>query len=151
MIKSVDKTAIKEATGMAFENISNSGLSFITDCAFLEFTVVNAIGGNSNEWEAYPWFKDAAQDVPGQIQLMDNYPNPFNPTTTIKFELPSASDTHFEIFNLLGQKVATLVDSRIEAGYHEVEWDASHYSSGIYFYRLTTGEFTQTKRMTLLK
>jgi hypothetical protein len=80
-----------------------------------------------------------------------SYPNPFNAQTNISFNLPVSGDVSLKIYNLRGQNVATLVDGTLEAGQHNVVWDASYYSSGIYFYRLTAGDKVFTKRMTLLK
>ncbi|MCP4631374.1 MAG: T9SS type A sorting domain-containing protein, partial [candidate division Zixibacteria bacterium] len=85
------------------------------------------------------------------IELNQNYPNPFNSSTTINYILPIASDVEIEIYNILGQKVSTLIDKRQTAGYKNVTWNSSDYSSGIYFYKLTTENKTLTKRMTLLK
>ncbi len=94
--------------------------------------------------------------LPKEIQLHHNYPNPFNPTTSISYDLPSASHVKIEVFNVLGQKVITLFDQDQEAGRHYVEWDSrdsdnGRVSSGIYFYRLTTDDFVDTKKMLLLK
>ncbi|MBI5265910.1 MAG: T9SS type A sorting domain-containing protein [candidate division Zixibacteria bacterium] len=80
-----------------------------------------------------------------------NYPNPFNPATTISFTLPQAGYARLDIFNNLGQRVATLVEERLSAGFHTFTWDASGQASGLYLYRLTTGDFSETKKMLLLK
>lgn len=94
---------------------------------------------------------DQISDLPVQFALRQNYPNPFNPTTEIKFALPEQSDVTIDIFNLLGQKVTTLVDGLLPAGYHQVVWDGSAVASGIYYYKITAGGFTDVKKMTLLK
>ncbi|MFN3393191.1 MAG: PQQ-dependent sugar dehydrogenase [Candidatus Thermochlorobacter sp.] len=83
--------------------------------------------------------------------LMQNYPNPFNPTTTIQFSIPAVSDVKLEVFNILGQKVSTLVNRRMEAGLHTVNFNATNLTSGVYFYRLQSGSFVQTKKMMLIK
>ncbi|MEW5794839.1 MAG: T9SS type A sorting domain-containing protein [Candidatus Zixiibacteriota bacterium] len=88
---------------------------------------------------------------PATFALDQNYPNPFNPVTEIGFALPTADDVTLEVFNVLGQKVATLVDGRVEAGAHRVTWDGSDQSSGVYFYRLTAGKQVLSKKMLLLK
>ncbi|MCP4633129.1 MAG: T9SS type A sorting domain-containing protein, partial [candidate division Zixibacteria bacterium] len=79
------------------------------------------------------------------------YPNPFNATTTISFDIVQEGDVNLSVYNLTGQKVETLIESRMQAGQHSINWDASVYSSGVYFYKLTTGNKSFTKRMTLLK
>jgi hypothetical protein len=83
--------------------------------------------------------------------LKGNYPNPFNPVTEISFSLVNSGDVKVEIFNVMGQKVATVVDGFMEAGQHTVLWDASDFSSGVYFYRLTAGDLVETRKMMLLK
>lgn len=89
--------------------------------------------------------------LPIQYNLAQNYPNPFNPVTTIEYALPQASKVKIEVYNVIGQKIATLVNSKQGAGYHTVTWDASDVSSGVYFYRLTADDFSQTRRMVLMK
>lgn len=82
---------------------------------------------------------------------LDNYPNPFNPTTQIYFTLPEASEVRLTIFNIVGQKVETLLDTYKEAGSHSVSWDGSKYASGIYFYQLKAGGYSESRRMMVLK
>ena len=89
--------------------------------------------------------------IPEEFGLAQNYPNPFNPTTTINFSLPSGSAVELTVFNMLGQKVATLAKGFFEAGEHAVEWDASNVSTGVYFYRIQAGNFVEAKKMLLLK
>ncbi len=85
------------------------------------------------------------------IRLEQNYPNPFNPSTTIKYDLPRDSRVSLKLFNILGQEVATLVNEEQKAGYRSVDWNASNYASGVYFYRLEAGGFSSVKRMLLVK
>jgi hypothetical protein len=89
--------------------------------------------------------------LPGSFELSQNYPNPFNPTTTINFTLAKASDVKLAVFNVLGQKVTTLVDTRMNAGQHSVVFDAGKLSSGVYFYKLETANFLSIKKMMVLK
>ena len=89
--------------------------------------------------------------LPKQFALEQNRPNPFNPITEIRFSLPEACDVRLEIFNIMGQRVNTLVNKRLEAGHHSYSWDASNYASGIYFTRLRAGTFVDSKKMILLK
>ena len=83
--------------------------------------------------------------------LLGNYPNPFNPTTEISLELSAAATVKLEVYNILGEKVATLFSGRLEAGRHAFEWDAGYVGSGVYFYRLEADGFVQTKKMLLIR
>ena len=89
--------------------------------------------------------------VPASYLLAQNYPNPFNPSTTIKYELPKSSVVNLTVYDMLGREVSMLVNERRDAGIHEVKFDASGLSSGAYLYRLTTGDFAQTRRLLLLQ
>jgi len=90
-------------------------------------------------------------ELPLSFALMQNYPNPFNPTTTINFTLANTSNVKLIVYNILGQKIATLIDTRLVAGAHTVLFDASKYSSGVYIYRLEAGDFRSSKKMVLIK
>jgi hypothetical protein len=89
--------------------------------------------------------------IPSSFELAQNYPNPFNPSTTIRYGLPHKSAVQLSVFNTLGQQVAQLVNGDMEAGYHEVQFDGRGLSSGVYVYRLQAGDFTQARRLLLLK
>jgi hypothetical protein len=89
--------------------------------------------------------------VPNEYSLDQNYPNPFNPSTTIKFSVPEISNVKLTIYNALGQKVAELVNSTLEAGSYSFNWDASNVASGLYFYELNTNNFSSVKKMMLMK
>jgi hypothetical protein len=100
------------------------------------------------------------EDDPGYLihsfKLVQNYPNPFNPSTTIDYSIPKAEDVTLEIYNLLGQRVVTLVDENQTAGEHTVQWngfsqDGQPVSSGVYFYKLISGEYSSIKKMMLLR
>jgi hypothetical protein len=99
---------------------------------------------------------EVSSALPNQFALNQNFPNPFNPSTTFRFALPKACHAEMVVYNTLGQKVTTIVDGPMEAGHHLVVWDGrdgggQQVASGVYFYRLTAGEFSQTKKMMLLK
>ncbi len=94
---------------------------------------------------------NSVRNVPKTHALFQNYPNPFNPVTTIRFDLKEDTQVTLTVFNMLGKKVATLVDKKMQAGYKGVVWDASNLPSGIYFYQLKAGNFMQTRQMVLMK
>jgi len=89
--------------------------------------------------------------IPKEFALEQNYPNPFNPVTVVRYQLPAASTVRLTIINLLGQEVAILFDGMQDAGYKSVEWDASNVPSGMYFYRINAGTFSETKKLMLIK
>lgn len=89
--------------------------------------------------------------MPLTFSLHHNYPNPFNPTTTIAYDLPFESDVTLRVFNVLGQHVASLVGERQSAGRHAVQWNAEGHSSGVYFYNLRTSTYSETMRLLLLR
>lgn len=91
------------------------------------------------------------ETTPMEFALRQNFPNPFNPTTTIRYDLPQAEFVSVAVFDLLGRKVMTLVSERQEAGYHAIEFSADNLASGLYFYKLTAGSYTDIKKMMLLR
>jgi hypothetical protein len=94
---------------------------------------------------------DEEMTIPADYSINQNYPNPFNPSTKIKFALPHNSLTKLVVYDLLGRELQTLINKELEAGYHEIIFDASIFPSGIYFYRIQSGKFVQTKKMILMK
>jgi len=103
--------------------------------------------------------KTISTEIPSAYSLEQNYPNPFNPVTKIKFSVPLSShgtlqsgiQVVLKVFNILGKEVLTLVNEKLQPGIYETTFDASILTSGIYFYRLQTSNFIETKRMTLIK
>ncbi|MFQ6674060.1 MAG: DUF3160 domain-containing protein [Fidelibacterota bacterium] len=94
---------------------------------------------------------DEPQAIPVAYSLYQNYPNPFNPVTTIQYDLPVAANTTLTIYNMLGQKVEELVNEVEPAGRHAIRWNASHLPSGLYLYRLRSGQVVRTRKMMLMK
>jgi hypothetical protein len=94
-------------------------------------------------------------EVLSEFSLFQNYPNPFNPTTKIKFSIPPSKGargmTLLIIYDILGREIATLVNEQLKPGTYEVEWDGSNYTSGVYFYKLITQDYSETKKMVLVK
>lgn len=91
------------------------------------------------------------EKIPTEFSLKQNYPNPFNPITTIQIEIPSKSFITLKVYNLIGQEVATLIDEEKSQGVYRIQFDGSKLSSGMYFYRLVSSNYIQTKKFTLLR
>jgi uncharacterized protein (TIGR02145 family) len=119
----------------------------------------NSVGGS--DWSPYSTFATGLRtsnevipgpEIPDQVSLEQNYPNPFNPSTTIRFGLPAVSNVKLEIYNVLGQRVSTIAKGSMNAGWHQITFDGSHLSSGVYLYRLATSEGEmRVKMFTLIK
>ena len=97
-----------------------------------------------------------SSEIPQQFKLYQNYPNPFNPTTKIKFSLPPSKGargmiTQMTIYDVLGREVSILVNEELKPGTYEVEWNGSDYPSGVYFYKLMIDDYSETKKMVLIK
>ena len=119
---------------------------------------------NDNSWSSpnnwfYTWIGDqfsvgvetVSTEVPMEYSLQANYPNPFNPVTTFRYDVAQSGNVALEVYNMLGQRVAQVVNRAQAAGTYEVQFDASHLSSGVYLYTLSSGGFIQTRKMTLLR
>jgi len=137
----------QDLTGWCVTNIASEPSNFSVNSPLTEANkpIWGSCGGTSVETE----------EIPSEFVLEQNYPNPFNPSTQIRFSLPQAIDVRVEVFSITGQSIGILVDGRMGAGVHTLEFNATEISgglsSGIYLYRLTTPEFTQTRVMHLLK
>lgn len=92
-----------------------------------------------------------SKEMPKEFSLSQNYPNPFNPTTNIKFSLPNESRVKLTVYDAIGKEITVLVDGSMNAGSHVVQWNASNYASGVYFFRIEAGTFKMTNKMLLLK
>jgi hypothetical protein len=111
-------------------------------------------GGWSAVWNFRPapsGLQPVGNELPREFKLYDNYPNPFNPVTKIRFDIASAGETQLIIYDILGKAVASLVDERLEAGVYEVSFQAGSLASGVYFFRLNTGSYVNIKKMVLAK
>ncbi len=119
---------------------------------------VTAIDAANNDFFAYSFGVDSRltdveseEAIPTEFALMQNFPNPFNPTTNIKFALPTESNVSLKIYNILGEEVAALINKVMPAGFHTYNFDATRLSSGMYIYRIEAGSFVQVKKMLLMK
>ena len=137
--------------------IDSVDLVAITDTA----TSYGRLPNGSSNWQILNprtrGFSNVVTDVEDEFntiseyRLNQNYPNPFNPTTNISFTIPATSNVSLKVFNILGREVATLINETKSAGNYSINFNASGLSSGVYFYQLTTDNFTSTKKFTLMK
>lgn len=121
----------------------------------IKFNTISAFGNNlfldSICFSHLIGIKKIGNNIPVKFYLAQNYPNPFNPATSITYELPKSDFIRMVIYDVLGNEITTLVNERQQPGIYHVDWDASNFASGIYFYSLVSASFNQTKRMALLK
>lgn len=143
---------------------SNNGLNWIQINTGLINTQINALifdysnylycgtnGGGLYKSSQPIGIKNISSEIPSSYSLSQNYPNPFNPNTNIKFQIKSSNVVKLVIFDILGKEVATLVNEKLQPGTYETTFDGSNLTSGIYFYRLTTRVYTETKKMLMIK
>ncbi|MHB9040135.1 MAG: T9SS type A sorting domain-containing protein, partial [Melioribacteraceae bacterium] len=151
-------TAQSSNPAVATATISGTGV-VLTPIAIGEaFVTIKAVDAANNDFFAYTFAIDSrntdvatTEEIPTEFALSQNFPNPFNPTTNIKFALPKESNVTLKIYNILGEEVANLVNKVMPAGYHTVNFDATRYASGMYIYRIEAGSFVQVKKMLLMK
>jgi hypothetical protein len=92
-----------------------------------------------------------SKDIPRSFKLYENYPNPFNPTTTINYDVPKNIFVKLVVYDISGKKVETLVNKNLQAGEHKAVWNGSNYTSGVYFARIEAGSYTHTIKMLMVK
>jgi hypothetical protein len=102
-------------------------------------------------WGSYVGIQQISTEIPQRSALSQNYPNPFNPITNFEFRIADFGLVKLTVFDAIGREIEVLVNQQLQPGTYEVSWNASAYPSGVYYYRLSAGEFTQTKPMLLLK
>jgi hypothetical protein len=125
-------------------------LDSLVDCAWGLGTIASdmgAFGGGDSTSSVI----EIKVSKPQYFQLNQNYPNPFNSSTQINYALPQAAQVKIEIYDILGRRVAVIVDEDQQAGYHQVDWNAAGKSSGLYFYKIQAGNFIKSRKMVLLK
>jgi hypothetical protein len=128
---------------------SLSSLTAIMDYSFSEYKLEPRKDDDFGTVTSVNYREEGA--IPADFELSQNYPNPFNPSTTIRYSVPAAGSVQLKIFNILGQEVMTLVDGNLKAGSYVVVFDASHLASGVYLYQLKTDQYSNVKKMMLLK
>ena len=161
VFKTVDGGETWSSPFVGYPTSSHPGANFMRDIDMLDKNIGGVVGthdvvgatdsggggfaivlSTANEDENF-------NELPQKITLGQNYPNPFNPTTTITFDLAKQEQVRLEVFDLLGRKVATVVDGMKTAGSHQVRFDATNLSSGMYLYRLSAGDVSEVRRMVL--
>jgi len=153
---------VEVASGRVGREWSARGDAELVTVRFMALTEdpgqVEVLGGQfvNSAYQANTMRVEKARALPKIAALHQNFPNPFNPSTEIRFDIPTAREVQLRVFNQLGQTVRTLVDSRMKAGTYRIKWDGkteagNSISSGVYFYSLEAGEFSQIRKMTLVK
>lgn len=132
----------EEVAGFEFSVDPTAPVGVVTTLHF----VVSSVNGER-------WTKELSVmvDAPKRFELLQNYPNPFNPLTKIGYELPYGTNVSLKIYDVLGREVLTLVDGMQEVGHQEATFDATSYSSGVYFYKLQASNYSAVKKLMLLK
>lgn len=148
---------------------TNGGETWFTDAFFnspltRHYKAISLINRDHNTFSALSdtlWFvssdpftvgvRPVSSEIPKGFSLSQNYPNPFNPISKIKMQISKLSAVKLVVFDILGREVETLVNEQLRPGTHEVEFDGSKYASGVYFYKLSAGDFTETRKMVLVK
>ncbi len=146
-------------TNIHFQNVniqSSSGLQVRNATIDTNNVSINASNGRGSylmQSNGYVIGPTAVENdfTPVGFYLLQNFPNPFNPSTTIKFSLAKEDHVKLDVYNVLGQHVASLIDQNLKAGAHEINFNASNLSSGVYYYQITAGSFVQTNKMILIK
>jgi hypothetical protein len=132
-------SAVMSGAGQDFTGVSRNGNTEITSNFFTSYSAISTGVDNT------------AESVPLKYQLYQNYPNPFNPSTVISWQLPEKSHVLLKVYNILGKEVSTLVNEEKPGGKYKITFDAGNLASGVYFYRLITDSFIQTKKMMLIR
>jgi photosystem II stability/assembly factor-like uncharacterized protein len=112
---------------------------------------VRTNGGASHRFTYVGAVKCISTETPDKFFLSQNYPNPFNPKSNIKFQIAKSGDVKLVVFDVLGREITTLVNEQLSPGTYEVEWDGTNHPSGVYFYKLITADFSETRKMVLVK
>ena len=151
-----DGVYVSTKQGLTWSQINDGFPSGDIDINALAFTNNYFVAGSTGKsaWrrpKSQVGIKQISELVPLLFSLKQNYPNPFNPVTNIKFDILTSEFITLKIYDILGKEVATLVNEKLNVGSYEVDWDASGYISGVYFYRLRAGDYVDVKKMILIK
>jgi photosystem II stability/assembly factor-like uncharacterized protein len=136
------------------EGLANSSIEALCISNNYIFAGTNGNGVYRRPLSELIGIKPISEQIPSYFSISQNYPNPFNPTTKIKFDIPNKGLqplVHVRVYDILGKEAAILVNQQLQPGTYEVEWDASNQPSGVYFYKISAGEFIETKKMVFIK
>jgi len=147
-----------ENAGVNWQNENTGTTEYLYSINFVTPAVGYAVGANGKILSTVNLIgiQPVSNEIPKSYSLSQNYPNPFNPSTKIKFDIPSVGNAYMrsvqiKIYDILGREVTSLVNEQLKPGYYEISFDASNYPSGVYFYKLQAGEFSESKKMVLIK
>ena len=121
------------------------------DCDYGLGTLISDMGVYGGGDSVAISVEDITSGLPSKVSLLQNYPNPFNASTTISYSIPEVQHVKLTVYDMLGRKINTIVDEVKSAGNHQVRWNADNYASGVYFARLSSGEFSGNLRLVLIK
>ena len=141
-------------SSIVYDAGTNIDIGTGADVCAATITVNGTYSGNGTFCNAPVDVEDENKEdlvTPKEFSLSQNYPNPFNPSTIIRFSVSEKSNVVLKVYDILGSEVATLVNNDMDIGRYEVEFRADNYSSGIYIYKISAGDFVSTKKMILLK
>ncbi|MDQ3019935.1 MAG: T9SS type A sorting domain-containing protein [Bacteroidota bacterium] len=147
------ETSSKSFSSNAFELKLRTGpeAPYTKIATYIDNKIVEIKDSNINSPETISGLENISIEIPVTYGISQNFPNPFNPSTTIKFDIPQLSNVKLSIYDIAGREVSTLVNSEMQPGSYNYKWDATNFASGIYFYRIKAGAFVETKRMLLIK
>ena len=148
-LETTAKSFSSEPLNLEFRN--GPEVPFTKICTYADGKIVDITNAVESKGESVIEATENSGEIPGSYSLSPNFPNPFNPSTTIRFTIPELSNVKLTIYDIAGREVMTLLNKEIQAGSYDIKWDASNFASGIYFYRINAGAFNETKRMLLLK
>lgn len=131
--------------------VQASKVDYESKAADVSVSGSNTAQVNLNMKQTVTSVKNGGKTIPTEIKLVGNYPNPFNPSTTISFTLPSQEFTSLKVYNMLGQEVAALVNEKLDAGVYKINFNAAQLSSGVYLYQLKAGNYSSVMKMVLTK
>ena len=156
IIVGLDGTILRTTNGSTTWSIQHSGTGEkLNDVYFTDANTGTTVGEHGTILRTtnggVSFVNQISSEIPERFSLYQNYPNPFNPTTNIKFDIQKTSPTKLVVYDALGREVATLVNEELKAGSYQTDWDGNNYTSGVYFYKLISGDFVETKKMVLVK